>query len=133
MKELLLRAGTCGLVGGLGSAVLFGDSGNIYFQGIGVPTNLVIGGAIASGSIVSDVLKENVIEKFNLPQNIKTTEELLIETGLCGLGATTVLWAAGMPTSNAIPTFLWGGASKHIGNYSYDKLLSPQTGMIPIF
>ncbi len=130
MKELLLRSATCAAVGGIGSAVLFGDSGTINVAGMAVPTNLLIGAAIGAGSIVSDMLKENVIEKLNLPQNIVSTEEILVETAISGAAATVVLSFAGLPTSNTIPAFLWGGAAKHIGNYSYDKLLDPRKGIM---
>lgn len=133
MKELLLRSASCAAVGGIGSAVLFGDSGTINVAGMPVPTNLLIGAAIGAGSIVSDMLKENVIEKLQLPQNVVTVEEILVETAISGAAATVVLSFAGLPSTNYVPAFLWGGGAKHIGNYSYDKLLNPKMGMIPLF
>lgn len=133
MKEMLLKGLSSGVVGAIATTVLFGDAGAINVFNMDINPALVVGASVAAGSIASDMLSENVIQKMNLPQNVVSTEELLIQFGLSGIAASVALSVAGVPTANLMKSFLLGGGSKLGGDYAYCMLLSPHHGMIPIF
>jgi len=133
MKETLLKALSSGVIGGIATTVLFGDAGAISVFNMDLNPALVSGLAIGVGSVASDLVSENVIQNMNLPQNIVSTEELLIQFGLSGIAASVALSLAGVPTANLMKSFLLGGGSKLGGDYAYCMLLSPHHGMIPIF
>ena len=133
MKETLIKGLSSGLVAGIATNVLFGDAGAINVMDFALNPSIVAGAAVAGGSIASDLLSENVIERMNLPQNVVTTEEMLIRTGVSGAASAVVLTMAGVPSANIWKAVLLGGASKLGGDYAYEKILSPKTGMLPLF
>ena len=133
MKEILLKGLSSGLVAGVATSVLFGDANAINIMDFALNPSIVSGVAVGVGSIASDMLSENVIEKMNLPQNVQSTEEMLIRVGVGGAASAIVLSFAGVPSSNLLQAALLGGGSKLAGDYAYEKILSPKTGMLPIF
>ncbi len=133
MKELLLKGLSCGVVAGIATNVLFGDAGTISFMDMDINPAIVSGVSVAAGSVASDMLSENIIEKMNLPQNVQSTEEMLIRTGVCGASSAAVLAFAGIPSANIWKAVALGAGSKLGGDLAYDKLLDPRHGMVPIF
>ncbi len=131
MKELLVKAGLAGLIGGVGSNILFGDS-SIDVLGMSTKSSVLTGGAVALGSIASDLVSENIVENMNLPQNVKSTEEFIIRGAVCGAAASGVLMFNGMPMSNLPQSFLLGGGSKYAGDWS-EQMLFSKKGMVPLF
>lgn len=134
MKELLLKAASSGVIAGVATKVLFGESGSINMLNMQVPTSVVSGACVAAGSVASDLTSTMIIEKMNVPQNIKSAEELAVRAGTCGVASTAVLVGlAGVPSSNAIQAFALGAGSKLGGDYAYDTVLDPAKGILPLF
>lgn len=133
MKETLLKGLSCGALAGIATVVWFGEAGSINFLDFAVHPALVSGLAVGAGSIASDYISENVIENMNLPQNVVSTEEMLIRTGVAGAASAITLSMAGVPSSNLLKAGLLGAGSKLGGDYAYEKILSPKTGMLPLF
>ncbi len=131
MKELLVKAGLSALIGGVGSNILFGDS-NVNVLGMQTKASILTGGAVGIGSIASDLVSENLIENMNLPQNVKSTEEFLVRTGITGAASSAVLMFNGMPVSNLPQSFLLGAGSKLAGDYT-EQMLFSNKGMMPLF
>lgn len=133
MKETLIKGLSSGLVAGIATTVLFGDAGTINFFDMALNPSIVSGVAVAAGSVASDMISENIIERMNLPQNVVSIEENLIRFGISGAASAGVLMASGVPMGNVGKAILLGGASKFGGDYAYEKILSPKTGMLPLF
>lgn len=133
MKELLIKGLSSGLVAGVATNLLFGDAGSINFMDFAISPSIASGIAVGVGSVASDMLSENVIEKMNLPQNVVSTEEMLIRVGVGGAASAVVMSFAGIPSENLLKAALLGGASKLGGDYVFEKVLSPKTGMLPLF
>ncbi len=131
MKELLVKAGLSALIGGVGSNILFGDS-NVDVLGMQTKSSIITGGAVGIGSIASDLISENLIENMNLPQNVKSTEEFLVRTGITGAAASGVLLLKGMPLGNLPQSFLLGAGSKLGADYTHQMVFS-KSGMMPLF
>lgn len=131
MKETLLKGLTAGVVAGVGSSLLFGNV-NVGLMGLTINSAFVNGGIVGLGSIASDMISDNIIESMDIPQNVKTTEELLIRTGVCGAASSAVYMLAGLSGNNIPRAFLLGAGSKLGGDYGYQLVLSPK-GIIPLF
>ena len=132
MKELLLKAVSSGVVAGIASKVLFADAGDVQLFNMSIDAGLATGAAVGVGSIASDALSENIIEKMNLPQNIISLEEKIVRFGISGAASAGVLLVgANLPMNNAFKVIALGGLSKYGGDYAYDQLLSPQNGILP--
>lgn len=133
MKETLLKGLSSGAVAGIATIAVFGEAGTIDVMNMAINPAIVAGIAVGAGSVASDYLSENVIENMNLPQNIVTTEEMAIRVGICGAASAVALSFAGVPSANLLKAALLGGASKLGGDYVFEKVLSPKTGMLPLF
>jgi len=130
MKEILLKGLSTGIVASAGTYFLFGGSGGTAE----LQNSLMVGGAVGGGSVASDLISENIIEKLNLPQNVKSLEELLVRSSICGASSTAILvGVVGMPTDNILKSVALGAGSKLGGDYTYQMVLSPQQGFLPIF
>jgi len=133
MKETLLKAGLSGGIALIGSNILFGNT-SIDLLGVPVSSSIATGLAVGVGSVASDLVSENLIESMSLPQNIKTTEEVLLRVGLCGAASTATMLYMGAPISGAPMAFATGAGSKLGGDYVNDMLFSRERGMIgPLF
>src|SRR5688500_8329545 len=94
--HMIMKAGASGLIAGIGADLLFGTA-NVNIMGYNPSTTLLVGASVASGSIVSDIVSEKVIESMNLPQNIKSLEEFAIRGAVCGVASSAAMMATGMP------------------------------------
>ena len=131
MKESLLKGLSSGVVAAVAANFILTDS-SLTFANMELPSSVVVGGSVAVGSIVGDYVAENIIDQMNLPQNIKSTEELLVRFGLSGTASTAVLMAGGNDI-NLINGVLLGGVSKLGGDYVYQMVLSPKGVIGPLW
>jgi hypothetical protein len=131
MKETLLKAGLSGGIALIGSNMLLGND-SISLFGTSISSSLATGLAVGAGSIASDLVSENLIDSMNLPQNIKTTEEVLLRVGLCGAASSAVMMYMGAPLSGVPIAFATGAGSKLAGDYVDDMFFSKR-GMMPLF
>ena len=132
MKELLVKAGLTGLIGGIGAAMLLGN-GDVQAFGKTMQAGLLTGGAVGVGSVISDLVSENIIENLDLPQNIKSTEEFLVRGSVCGLASSGVLIAAaGMPMQSLPISFAVGAGSKYAGDWAEGTFFGKK-GIVPMY
>lgn len=132
MNEILVKAALSGVVAGVGSNLLFGD-GQVSMLGMSTRASVLTAGAVGVGSVASDMISEKVIENMNIPTNVKSLEETLVRTGVCGAGASAVMLASGMPSSNVVPAFGLGAASKLGGDYLEEKFFGKKGIVGPMF
>ena len=132
MKETLVKAGLSAGIAGIASALLF-PSSQVNAFGMSTSSTVITAAAVGVGSVASDLIAENLIDGLNIPQNIKSTEEFLVRSGLCGVASTGVLLYAGVPLGNAPTAFLLGAGSKMGGDYAEEKFFGKQGMMMQLF
>lgn len=132
MKETLVKGALSAGVAGIASSIIFGNT-TVQIFGTTASGAIVTAGAVGLGSVASDLVAENLIEQMNLPQNIKSTEEFLLRSGVCGLASTGVLMYAGIPSSEVPAAFVLGAASKAAGDYADEKLFGKRGMIMPLF
>jgi len=123
--ETTIKAALTGTVAAAGSALLFGETQNSNIGGMQLPTYLVIGGANAVGSWVSDTFSDNIISK--IPQNPQWAhaESLAVRLGLAG-GASAIAMkvTTGLPNENILKAGALGAASKASAEWINDNIIS---------
>ncbi len=125
LGETTIKALLTGAVAGAGSALLFGETQNSNLGGMQLPTFLVIGGANAIGSWVSDAFSDNIISK--IPQNPQWAhaESLAVRLGLSGgASALAMKITTGLPNENILKAGALGAASKAGAEWINDNIIS---------
>ena len=120
------RAITCGVVGAVGSYLLFGESGLSNIALLDIPTPLVLGVATGVGSWAADALSDTVISWIPQNTNAATIEKGAVKVLLSGgatLGAAKVL--TGVPSGNELKAGLLGTGSKVSGDFIFTNYVSP--------
>lgn len=125
LGEETTKALLTGAVSAVGSIVLFGETEQANLMGISLPAYLIVGGASAAGSWVSDVFSDNVIRMLPQANEWKHVESLAVRLGLAGgASALALKFTTGMPDSNLIKSFGLGAASKAAGEWTFNNVVN---------
>lgn len=124
MKDLFIKPLVSGTVAGLGTKFLFSDIGNgaVRVFGMNVPVPVLLGGAVAIGSVVSELMRQKVFTSFK--------EGEAVSFALAGgLNAGAAIGTVGLVDKLALSQIGYGRlaglgfASEIIGDMAYHRVL----------
>lgn len=129
-SEVLGRAGTAALIGGIGSIFFLGESGTVPLLGMNVYAPAIVGGAMATASIVNDGLHDYVLSRLpGQSPGVVRAESLATGFALSSIGVIGALkLSVGLPMSDYFRAGVFGFSNKLISDWSYDKLIFKKTG-----
>jgi len=124
LKDLFIKPLVSGTVAGLGTSFLFSDisSGAVRVFGMRVPVPVLLGGAVAIGSVVSELLRQKVFTSFK--------EGEAVSFALAGgLNSAAAIGTVGLVDKLALSQIGYGRlaglgfASEIIGDVAYHRVL----------
>ena len=124
MKDMFLKPLTSGAVAAGGTYLLFSDIASTKFNlfGLQVPTPIVLGGAVALGSVVSEALRSKVFSNFKEGEALS----MLLGGGINAGTAIGTITLADKIAADEIGILRLGGlglASEIIGDQLYHRVL----------
>jgi hypothetical protein len=133
MQKSITKSLVSGTVAAVAANILYGNS-DITVMGINTSAVTVVGGSVAVGSLASDYISESIIEKMDVPQNVKSIEETLVRGGVCGAASAGVmLGLTDMGMAGAPQAFVLGAGSKIGGDMLEEQLFGARGWIGPIF
>jgi len=132
LGENTIKSLLTGVVAGVGSVMVFGETQSSNIVGMVLPSYLVIGGSAFAGSWVSDMVSDNIIRRIPQNPNWANAESLVVRLGVAGLATAGALkLTTGLPNEN-IPKAIALGAGAKIGGewISNNVIFAKRSGFI---
>ena len=115
LKDMGLKAAASGVIAMAGAMLFFGESMNsrASFLGMNIPAPVMVAGASAGGSAVSDVLHNAITSKLPAGRYVDT----LTRAGVSGGSTAMLLRGTGAQPGSEINGAVLGGVSTLLGDY----------------
>jgi len=123
-KDMFLKPLTSGAVAAAGTALLFSDLAGTKFKigGLQIPVPIVLGGAVAVGSIVSELLRQYAFSSFKQGEALSLAIGGGINAG-AAVGTIAVLDKIALGQIGMVRLGGLGVASEVIGDQLYHRVL----------
>ena len=132
IKEDLMKAFTCGVVGGVASHVFLGrQQVKFPFMNFQMHSSIVVGTAVAGASLISDFMHDMILPHINKNQKLTNIESALLNITTAGLGTAGILiYGTNAPMQTLPLSFVVGAGSVIGGDYIFDKFVSQTSALL---
>ena len=119
-KALLTAA-----VAGIGSSLLFGETGTTEIGGFNFPIPVMVGASAGAGSWASDAFSDTILSSIPQNANYAKAEKLAVKLGVCGAAtAFAMKMTTGLPNENILKAVGLGAASRAGADWISDNVIN---------